>query len=64
MLNKDQQKKSADIFEKLGVTVLIAAIGDMLVSESVINRIIWDILGILWGIILMIMAVLILGDDK
>ena len=63
-LNKDQLKKSSDILEKLGITLLIAAIGDMVVGNFAGTRIVWDIIGISCGFILMIMSVSILGEIK
>jgi hypothetical protein len=63
-LNKDQLKKSSDILEKLGVTLLIASIGDMVVGKLVGVRIIWDVLGVIWGLILMIISVVILGEIR
>ncbi|MFQ5866132.1 MAG: hypothetical protein ACE5IW_12995 [bacterium] len=63
-LKKDQRKKASDIFEKLGVTVLIASIGDMVVGKSVDSRIYWDILGLFLGVILLTISIFILGGVK
>ncbi len=63
-LNKDQRKKAADIFEKLGVTVLIASIGDIIVSKLSDARIYWDISGLFLGVTLLVLSIIILGGTR
>jgi hypothetical protein len=60
-MNEEQIKKSSDILEKLGITLSIASIGDVIVGSG---RLFLDILGILLGTALLLISVLILGAIK
>jgi hypothetical protein len=56
-LNKDQRKKASDIFEKIGVTILIVSSGDLIIGPPSIRKFLIDIFGALLGIILLITSI-------
>ncbi len=63
-LNKEQRKKLSDVAEKLGVTVLIASVGDAIVNIPTIPRMGLDIIGSILGMILLAASIRILKGEN
>ena len=64
VFNKNQRKKASDIFEKLGLTMLVVAAGDLIVGQPSTLRLLLDIVGVLLGINLLVVSIEILKGDE